>query len=129
MKSKSKMKNLLLFLVVGVLMLNFAGCGWISSPENELNALFKNPQQLKAGDPVQLAGVKVGRVKSIAPHPVVGRLRVTMAIQRSVIVKTDSTATIAASATPGTSLIILSSGSPRAPRATDGTYLPSQESK
>lgn len=129
MKSKSNMKNLLLFLVVGVLMLNFAGCGWISSPEYQLNALFKHPQPLKAGDPVQLAGVKVGRVKSIALHPVVGRSQVTMAIQRSVVVRTDSTATIASSAALGTSLIILSSGSPQAPRATDGTYLPSQESQ
>ncbi len=117
------MKTLLLSALVGVIMLCCLGCSPNSSQTYCLYARFQKLQGVKPGDPVRMGDVQVGHVTSTAFDPAAGDARVTMAISRAAVVKTDSTAVIAAAVSPAGSYIVLSVGTSGAPQAQDGSIL------
>ena len=121
------MKVPLFALLAAVAIFTALGCGKGTPPGYHLYALFTRPQSLQPGDPVIMAGVQVGFVDSITLNPAKAETRVTMHIQGSVVVKTDTTATIISMASPGNSRIVLDPGSPGAPAAQPGTILITKE--
>jgi hypothetical protein len=92
-----------------------------------LHGWFRTLQTLKPGDPVIMAGVQIGYVASIALDPARAEMRVTMHIKRSVVVKTDSTATINLTSSPGQSAIVLDGGSASGRVATPDSILMTRE--
>lgn len=82
---------------------------------------------IEAGDQVRFAGVAVGRVESVTLHPseeyaVVFRVRLTP----SVVVRTDSTASIATTGLLGSNVLRIEPGSPEAPRLPPGGRIHAQ---
>lgn len=61
----------------------------------ELNAEFQRVDGIAVGSDVRVSGVKVGVVRAVALNPDTYNARLTMAIDRGVIVPTDSSARIA----------------------------------
>ena len=74
-----------------VVMEYLGGFAWLKEGYR-LRAQFKNVQELKIGDPVKMAGVRVGRVEMISLTDSV--VQVTMNLNRDVEVKTDSKVTV-----------------------------------
>jgi len=92
-----------------------------------LNADFNSVQDLKLGDRVKIAGVEVGKVDKIGLDETNNKVRVTMKVKRSVIVRTDSTATIKFTGLLGQNFVAIDFGSPGSPPAADGAVLASVE--
>jgi phospholipid/cholesterol/gamma-HCH transport system substrate-binding protein len=92
-----------------------------------LNADFNAVQDLKLGDRVKIAGVEVGKVDKIGLDETNNKVRVTMKVKRSVIVRTDSTATIKFTGLLGQNFVAIDFGSPGSPPAADGAVLASVE--
>lgn len=114
-----------LAVLVGVVIIEMLG-----GPEHfmrgyRLYALFNNVQDLKVGDRVKMAGVEVGRIEKISIEGV--QAKVTMKMKTDAEVKTDSTATVKFTGLMGQYFLSLDFGTPAAPKATDGTLLPSKE--
>lgn len=114
-------------LLVAVTIFNNVGCGKKPQPGYHLYARFSTVQTLRVGDPVIMAGLQIGHVQSIVLDPTGGGTVVRMEIKRSVVVKTDSTATINSTPSPGRSSIVLDGGSPDAPAALEGVILKTRE--
>jgi phospholipid/cholesterol/gamma-HCH transport system substrate-binding protein len=87
--------------------------------------MFKTVHELKAGDPVKMAGVPVGSVQKIQLTN--GMAEVTMDLDRSSEVKTDSKASVNFTGLMAQNYISLDFGTPEAPSATDGIVLQSVE--
>ena len=121
------MKTPLLALLAAVTILNTVGCGKGAPQGYHLYARFSTTQTLRVGDALLMAGVQIGYVESITPDPSRAETRVTMHIQRSVVVKTDSTATINSTAWTDRSCIVLDGGSPGASAALENTFLMTRE--
>ena len=121
------MKTPLLALLAAVTILNTVGCGKGAPQGYHLYARFSTTQTLRVGDALLMAGVQIGYVESITPDPFRAETRVTMHIQRSVVVKTDSTATINSTAWTDRSCIVLDGGSPGASAALENTFLMTRE--
>ena len=83
-----------------------------------LNALFDTVQDLKVGSSVKMAGVEIGRVEKIALAG--NKVRVTMKLHSSVVVKTDSKAVIKFAGLMGQNFVAIDFGTPDAPRAVGG---------
>ena len=90
-----------------------------------LNALFKNAQELKIGDPIKMAGVRIGRVDSISLTDSV--VRVTMNLNRDVDVRVDSKASIKFTGLMGQNFVAIDFGTPGGVKAADGAYLQTVE--
>jgi phospholipid/cholesterol/gamma-HCH transport system substrate-binding protein len=92
-----------------------------------LHALFKNVQELKAGDAVKMGGVPVGRVERITLTN--SQARVTMNLDRRMRdeVKLDSTAVIRFTGLMGQNYVDLSFGTPGGVNATEDNTLRSVE--
>ena len=90
-----------------------------------LNALFDTVQDLKVGSSVKMAGVEIGRVEKIALAG--NKVRVTMKLHSSVVVKTDSKAVIKFTGLMGQNFVAIDFGTPDAPRAVGGTVLVTEE--
>ena len=90
-----------------------------------LNALFDTVQDLKVGSSVKMAGVEIGRVEKIALAG--NKVRVTMKLHSSVVVKTDSKAVIKFAGLMGQNFVAIDFGTPDAPRAVGGTVLVTEE--
>jgi phospholipid/cholesterol/gamma-HCH transport system substrate-binding protein len=90
-----------------------------------LRARFANVQELKAGDPVRMAGVDIGRVEKIDFAD--GRVEVTMKVQDKAKVRTNSKASIRFVGLLGQNFVALDFGTPTAPLATSDTLLESIE--
>jgi phospholipid/cholesterol/gamma-HCH transport system substrate-binding protein len=73
-----------------------------------LHALFSSAQELKVGDRVKLAGVEIGKVERITLAE--NKVKVTMKLRASTIVKTDSTAAIKFAGLMGQSFVSLDFG-------------------
>jgi phospholipid/cholesterol/gamma-HCH transport system substrate-binding protein len=80
-------------------------------PGTRVNALFASVQDLKVGDSVKMAGVDVGRVKSISLTN--DRVLVTMKISAKGVVKTDSTARIKFTGLMGQNFVAIDFGTPQ----------------
>lgn len=121
------MKTPLFALIAVVLIFNSVGCGKRTSSGYHLYASFSTVQTLKPEDPVIMAGVEIGYVESIMLDPSKSEIRERMHIQRSVVVRTDSTATIISAPSPGRSSIALDSCSLGAPAAVENAILKTSE--
>jgi len=118
-----------LFLLVAFLILivlfEMVGKESFFARTAEYKASFKAIPSLKVGDPVRLAGVDVGTVKTIQ---VVGaRVEVAFRVKEGTPIKTDSVATIKLTSLLGTNFVDVSFGSPAAPVAPSNSLLTSSE--
>lgn len=81
-----------LAVIAGIIILEMAGGFEKFKGGYRLYAYFKNIHELKEGDPVKMAGLQVGRVESLE---ITNRMvRVALKINRGVVVRSDSKATI-----------------------------------
>ena len=110
-------------------LFNTVGCGKGTPPGYHLHGWFRTLQTLKPGDPIMMASVQVGHVESIALDPKGGGTVVRMEIERSVVVKADSTATINSAALPGRTCVVLAGGSPGATAALESAILKTRENR
>jgi phospholipid/cholesterol/gamma-HCH transport system substrate-binding protein len=92
-----------------------------------LNAEFNNVQDLKLGSQVKMAGVEIGKVEHIGLDETNNKVRITMKLRRSVIVRTDSTATIKFTGLLGQNFVSVDFGSSTSPQAADGAMLATVE--
>ncbi|MGA2749802.1 MAG: MlaD family protein [Verrucomicrobiota bacterium] len=90
-----------------------------------VHAFFQNVQELKIGDFVKMSGVQIGRVQNIVLSNSLAE--VTMNLDRNIVVKTDSKATISFAGLMAQNYVSLSSGSEGAPRAEEGAILQTVE--
>jgi phospholipid/cholesterol/gamma-HCH transport system substrate-binding protein len=90
-----------------------------------LDALFDTVQDLKIGSSVKIAGVEIGRVEKIKLDG--NKVRVTMKIHSSAVVKTDSKAVVKFTGLMGQNFVAIDFGSPTAPPAADGMVLATEE--
>lgn len=94
--------------VAAVLLIELSGGVDIFKKSYQLHADFKDIMQLKEGDPVKMAGVPIGRVKSF--DFVEDKVRVTLLINEGRSVRTDSVAGIRSSGLVGANFIDISMG-------------------
>ncbi|MGH7940115.1 MAG: MlaD family protein [Limisphaerales bacterium] len=100
--------------------------GWHFSHHGyTVSALFETVQDLKEGDPVKMAGVKIGSVNKIAIED--SKVRVTMVVYSTAPVKTDSTAAIKFTGLLGQNFVSIDFGSQSAPHIIDGSVLATVE--
>jgi len=89
-----------LTVVAAVVVLEMAGGTDLFRPGKRLHALFNTVLELKAGDPVKMSGVQIGKIEKITFETVqeaqrrTTKVKVTMKIARDAVVPTDSRATI-----------------------------------
>lgn len=116
-----------LFVVLGAALIwvvfeSLSSGGFFKGKGYEVSARFENLQQLKIGDEIRIAGVKVGAVTGT--RLVEGLAEATLNIDEGVVIPDDSRAKIALSGLLGSNyLAIQLGGSSRA--AGPGTILPS----
>src|ERR1043166_9691513 len=101
-----------------VVMEYLGGFAWLKEGYR-LRAQFKNVQELKIGDPVKMAGVRVGRVEMISLTDSV--VQVTMNLNRDVEVKTDSKVTVKFTGLLGQNYLSVDFGTPTGRRAENNT--------
>jgi phospholipid/cholesterol/gamma-HCH transport system substrate-binding protein len=112
-----------LALVAAVIILEMVGGLAFIRPGKHVHALFRNAHELKTGDAVKMAGVSVGRVEKLSIDG--QKVKVTLKLDASADVRTDSRAGIkAASMLGGQNYVALEfgTGSPIAPDAILDTY-------
>lgn len=112
-------------LVAAFILLEVVGSVNFFKPGYRLHALFTNVQELKVGNFVKMAGVKIGQVEKIALTN--NQVKVTFKIDRDAEVRTDSKATVKFTGLMGENYISIDFGSPNGVKASDGTILPSAE--
>jgi phospholipid/cholesterol/gamma-HCH transport system substrate-binding protein len=98
-----------LALVVLVIVMEMVGSFQFFKPGVHVRALFVSAQELNAGDPVKMAGVTVGRVEKI--RIVDDKVEVSMKLQKTEGVRTDSKASIKFSGFMGQNFVSLGFGS------------------
>ena len=113
------MKKAYLEFVVGLFLAIGIGClGWLSiklakkeffaRDGYEVQALFNNAGGLHAGTPVVIAGVEVGRVKSVGLEDYEAKVR--LVIRREVVLQKDTIASIKTKGLIGEKYIELTPG-------------------
>ena len=91
-----------------------------------VSAQFETAQDLKPGDRVKMAGVEIGRVETI--ELTTNKVRVTMRLKPTAIVKTSSVASIKFTGLMGQNFVAVDFGAPSDnSRAANGTELASVE--
>ena len=111
-----------LALVVAVIILEMIGAADFFKTGYEVNALFRNAQELKKGDLVKLAGVEIGRVESIDLTNSLAQ--VTVKIKGRYRIKTDAKASIRFTGLMGQNFVSIEDGSPGAPLIEGGAPPP-----
>ena len=128
MKSSLETRLGMFFAVVVIaafILFELLGGGAVFKRGVDYRAQFSSAKDLKVGDPVKLAGVPVGRVRSVA---VAGnRVEVTLQVDRGTPIRTDTTAAIQFTGLMGQNFVSLSFGSDAAPLAVPGALLQSRE--
>lgn len=114
-----------LVVIAAIVVLELAGGTDLFKRGYHLRGRFKNAQELKVGDAVKMAGVKVGRVEKIGFAD--DMVEVTMKIDRGVEVHTDSQATIRFTGLMGQNIVVISLGSSKTPKFEDGQLLQTSE--
>src|SRR5437763_3841266 len=102
-----------LALVVAVVILELIGAADFFKSGYQVNALFKNAQELKKGDLVKLAGVEIGRVEGIELTN--NLAEVTMKIKGKYKIKTDAKGAIKFTGLMGQNFVSIEDGSANAP--------------
>ena len=108
-----------LAFIAAVIILEMLGGPEFFTSGYRLQALFNNVQELKQGDPVKMAGVRVGRVERIELAQ--NKVKVTMKLQHDTDVRTDSQASVRFAGLLGQNFVSITFGS--GIKATDGTIL------
>jgi phospholipid/cholesterol/gamma-HCH transport system substrate-binding protein len=90
-----------------------------------IHALFNTVQELKEGDPVKMAGVQIGRVEKIDLKE--SKVDVTMKVERSASVKTDSKAMVKFAGLMGQNFVSISFGSPAALKVENDFIIQTEE--
>jgi|ERR1041384_6802586 phospholipid/cholesterol/gamma-HCH transport system substrate-binding protein len=90
-----------------------------------VHGYFNNVQDLKAGDPVKMAGFPIGRVEKIGLAD--GKVKVTMKIDRGVDIHTDSKAAVRFTGLLGQNFVAVDFGSPNAPKLEDDQNITTSE--
>jgi len=126
----SKEQKVGLFFVLGVLMAAIAievtvGAGMFEE-HYRLYVNYADVQGLKVGDPVRVAGVKMGKVDRITVTP--EHVRVSMSLLLAAQVRRDSVARLDFQALSGSRFIAISLGTPTAPLLRDGATVSGEES-
>lgn len=111
-----------LFFLVGVLLVALAvevtvGMGLLTRGY-DLYVNYRSVEGLRTGDPVQVAGLKLGRVDAIALQA--DSVRVKLRLERAAVVHRDSIARLDYQALSGNRFIAISLGSPTAPLLKNG---------
>lgn len=114
-----------IFVVVGLLLLLAAieltvGTGFLRD-RHTIYATFRDVQGLDGGADVRLAGLRAGRVESMAIDG--DRVRVALAVDKRLPIRKDSVARLDFRALSGERFVSLSLGTPTAPLVTDGAML------
>jgi phospholipid/cholesterol/gamma-HCH transport system substrate-binding protein len=117
-----------LFFVVGTALAVFAieatvGTGLFTKTYH-LYVDYPTVEGLQAGDAVQVAGVKLGRVDAVALRP--DGVRVTLRIDQQAVLRRDSMARLDYQALSGTRFIAISLGTANAPVLKEGDQLEGQ---
>jgi len=110
-----------LALVVAVVILELIGAADFFRTGYQINAVFKNAQELKKGDLVKMAGVEIGRVEAI--DLVEQRAKVTMKVKGKFEIKTDAKAAIKFTGLMGQNFVSIEGGTSAAPPALAGATL------
>ena len=108
-----------LALIVAIIILEMVGGADLFKRTYDVQATFKNVQELKKGDPVKLAGVQIGRVEKI--ELIRSQAKVTMKIKTKYPVKTDSKAFIKFTGLMGQNFVSIEGGTSGAPRIESGS--------
>jgi phospholipid/cholesterol/gamma-HCH transport system substrate-binding protein len=114
-----------LALIAGVVVLELAGTRDLFNKGYPIRAQFDDIQELKAGDPVKMAGVEVGHVEKIQLAN--NKVEVVLNVDRDASVKTDSRASIKFVGLMGQNYISLTFGSTEAPVASANALLETEE--
>ncbi|KIX11598.1 MlaD family protein [Dethiosulfatarculus sandiegensis] len=91
----------------------------------EISAVFDNATGLKKNAPVEMAGIEIGRVKTIGLEN--GKARVTMLVDSKVPLAADSKAFIRTRGVLGDKYLALEPGNPAAPKLKQGGVLAKAE--
>jgi phospholipid/cholesterol/gamma-HCH transport system substrate-binding protein len=92
-----------------------------------LNALFNATQELKQGDLVKMAGVEIGRVKSIDLSETNNQVLVAFKIKEKYKVRTDAVAMIKYTGLMGQNFVGIDFGTPGSPYFSKGNYIQTGE--
>ena len=116
-----------LTFIAAVLVLEIAGGMDFFKSTYRLKARFATAQELKKGDPVKMAGVEIGRVDDIHFADNEDKVEVVLKITRSVVVKTDSKATIKFAGLLGQNFVAVSLGTAKTALAADQLMLSAEQ--
>jgi phospholipid/cholesterol/gamma-HCH transport system substrate-binding protein len=112
-------------LLAAIMLVEVVGGLDVFRKGKQIHALFNSVQELKAGDPVKMAGVEVGKVEKITLAD--EKVDVTMKVARDAAVRTDSKATIKFTGLLGQNYVSITFGSPKSPIATSGFEITTEE--
>lgn len=129
MKSNSLETKLGIFVVLAVfaawMIVEMVGNIDLFHRGYRVSAQFSTVQDLKVGDQVKMAGVRIGRVDDIKLGT--SKVSVVMKLLPGAIVKTDSKATVKFTGLMGQNFVSISFGTPDAPRVEPGAVLETTE--
>lgn len=92
-----------------------------------LHALFGGTQELKKGDPVKMAGVEIGRVKSIDLSETNNSVMVTLKLKEKYKVRTDAVAMVKYTGLMGQNFIGIDFGTPGSPYLSENNFIQTGE--
>jgi phospholipid/cholesterol/gamma-HCH transport system substrate-binding protein len=114
-----------LALIAGVVILELAGTRDLFKKGYSIRARFDNIQELKAGDPVKMAGVEIGYIEKIQLAE--NKVEVVLNVDRKANVRTDSKAAIKFVGLLGQNYIAVTFGSSDAPVVSPNALLETEE--
>lgn len=114
-----------LAMFAAVLLLETIGGARLFRRGEEVYTHFDTVKELKVGDPVRMAGVRVGSVAAFTLTN--GQVRVALQLDKNHQVRTDSKATILFTSLLGQNYLNVDFGSPSAAPAGPGTVLAAEE--
>ncbi len=112
-------------LLAAIIVLEMVGGRELFRSGPTIRARFNNALELRAGDPVKMAGVEIGRVTKV--RLVDNKVEVAMKITQEAGVRTDSKATIRFVGLMGQNFVAIDFGSPKAPLIAPDALLESME--
>ena len=114
-----------LVFVAAFVLFEMVGGGRFFGGGIPIKARFATAGDLKAGDPVKLAGVDIGRVQSIRIAD--GKVEVAMTVEPAAGVRTDSRASIKFTGLMGQNFVAIDFGNQASPVVSTGALLESRE--
>src|SRR5262245_32122038 len=89
--------------------------------------LVNSVQELKKGDRVKMGGVEVGKVENIDLDEGLNKVRVTMRIKKSAVIRTDSIATVKFAGLLGQNFVSVTFGTAGGERVVDNFVMRTEE--